>query len=211
MPLGDGPELIAFSPDPQAESQEAPSAEGAEGQQPQEGTAQAQAGQQTQAGQQGQTPPSGPPPRGPGQTQTAGPRPQGPGAQAQTAAQEAAGFRPFRERKAKPAPPPPPDAQPSQLVEEYGPGLHALKSRTTASLILCLPLLALALLDSGIFPVLDSLLPANLLLLASLALFLICGGLCLDVLREGLVQLTNLAPNGDTLAPLPRSLPWPTG
>ena len=200
MPLGDGPELIAFSPDPQAESQEAPSAEGAEGQQPQEGAAQAQAGQQTQAGQKGQTPPAGQPPRGPGQTQTAGPRPQGPGAQAQTAAQEAAGFRPFRERKAKPAPPPPPDAQPSQLVEEYGPGLHALKSRTTASLILCLPLLALALLDSGIFPVLDSLLPANLLLLASLALFLICGGLCLDVLREGLVQLTNLAPNGDTLA-----------
>lgn len=49
-------------------------------------------------------------------------------------------------------------------------------------------------------PVLDSLLPANILLLGSLALFAGCVLLSLDVLKEGLVQLTNLAPNGDTLA-----------
>lgn len=47
---------------------------------------------------------------------------------------------------------------------------------------------------------LDSLLPANILLLGSLALFAGCVLLSLDVLKEGLVQLTNLAPNGDTLA-----------
>ena len=57
-----------------------------------------------------------------------------------------------------------------------------------------------ALLDSGVLPVLDSLLPANILLLGSLALFAGCVLLSLDVLKEGLVQLTNLAPNGDTLA-----------
>ena len=52
----------------------------------------------------------------------------------------------------------------------------------------------------GVLPVLDSLLPANILLLGSLALFAGCVLLSLDVLKEGLVQLTNLAPNGDTLA-----------
>lgn len=61
-------------------------------------------------------------------------------------------------------------------------------------------LLLFALLDSGVLPVLDSLLPANILLLGSLALFAGCVLLSLDVLKEGLVQLTNLAPNGDTLA-----------
>lgn len=45
-----------------------------------------------------------------------------------------------------------------------------------------------------------ALLPANILLLGSLALFAGCVLLSLDVLKEGLVQLTNLAPNGDTLA-----------
>lgn len=65
-------------------------------------------------------------------------------------------------------------------------------------------LLLFALLDSGVLPVLDSLLPANILLLGSLALFAGCVLLSLDVLKEGLVQLTNLAPNGDTPGPVCR-------
>ncbi|MFR4756727.1 MAG: hypothetical protein ACLT9P_00255 [Evtepia gabavorous] len=95
---------------------------------------------------------------------------------------------------------PAPDAPPAQLAEEYGLGLQALKGKCTAAGVLSAVLLLFALLDSGVLPVLDSLLPANILLLGSLALFAGCVLLSLDVLKEGLVQLTNLAPNGDTLA-----------
>ncbi|MFR2157901.1 MAG: hypothetical protein ACLS43_12885 [Evtepia gabavorous] len=114
--------------------------------------------------------------------------------------QEGTGFHPFRERKARAEAPPPPDAPPAQLAEEYGLGLQALKGKCTAAGVLSAVLLLFALLDSGVLPVLDSLLPANILLLGSLALFAGCVLLSLDVLKEGLVQLTNLAPNGDTLA-----------
>lgn len=189
----DGPELIAFTPDPKA----AEAQEGGEGQEEQ--TADGQPAAQT-APQQPSPAGPGAAPKGPRSPGAGGgpssPSPSGAGA----GTQAIPGFRPFRERKAKTEPPPPPDALPNQLVEEYGPGLHALKSKTTASILLCLPLLALALLDSGVIPPLQNLLPANILLWVSFALFLVCGGLCLDVLREGLVQLTNLSPNGDTLA-----------
>ncbi|HIY07643.1 MAG TPA: hypothetical protein H9844_11265 [Candidatus Evtepia faecigallinarum] len=197
----DGPELIAFTPDPKAAEAQA-EGEGQEGQQAPEGQPDQAAPAQQPASAGGTSAPQQP------ASGTGGPQkgPRRPGAAAAPSggggagAGALSGFRPFRERKPKPEPPPPPDALPGQLVEEYGPGLHALKSKTTVSLLLCLPLLALALLDSGVFPPLQGLLPENILLWVSFALFLVCGGLCLDVLREGLIQLTNLAPNGDSLA-----------
>lgn len=157
----DGPDLIAFTPDPKAAEQAAPA----------EGQAGAAAA-----------------PKAPGQPGT------------QQTAQGTTGFQPFRERKARPEAPPPPDAAPSQLVEEYGPGLHAMKGKCVGSVVLCIPLLLLALLDSGVIEPLQNWVPFQIVLLASTGLFLVCAGLCFDVLREGLVQLTNLAPNGDTLA-----------
>lgn len=160
----DGPDLIAFTPDPKAAEQAAP----AEGQATASGTAA--------------------PPKAPGQPGT------------QQTAQGTTGFQPFRERKARQEAPPPPDATPSQLVEEYGPGLHAMKGKCVGSVVLCIPLLLLALLDSGVIEPLQNWVPFQIVLLASAGLFLVCAGLCFDVLREGLVQLTNLAPNGDTLA-----------
>ena len=56
------------------------------------------------------------------------------------------------------------------------------------------------LLDSGLLPFLTGLVPTEIALWAGLALFAVCGGLCFDVLQQGLLQLTNRAPNGDTLA-----------
>ncbi|MDR3905764.1 MAG: hypothetical protein Q3X66_04885 [Evtepia sp.] len=61
-------------------------------------------------------------------------------------------------------------------------------------------LVVLSLLDSGLLPFLTGLVPTEIALWAGLALFAVCGGLCFDVLQQGLLQLTNRAPNGDTLA-----------
>ena len=172
VPLDDGPELIAFTPDPQA--------------------AQAQA----QAQGAGQQPPQ------PGQPQAAPGAPAGqakPGAPG-GAAQAKEPFRPFQERKAKAEEPPPPDAPPAQLMTEYGPGLSAQRVKCAVSGVLSALLLALSLVDSGLIPVLSGWIPQDIALLAGLGLFVVCGFLCLDVLQEGLRQLTNRAPNGDTLA-----------
>ena len=61
-------------------------------------------------------------------------------------------------------------------------------------------LVVLSLLDSGLLPFLTGLVPTEIALWAGLALFAVCGGLCFDVLQQGLLQLTNRAPKGDTLA-----------
>lgn len=170
VPLDDGPELIAFTPDPQAA--------------------------QAQAQGAGQQPPQ------PGQPQAAPGAPAGqakPGAPG-GAAQAKEPFRPFQERKAKAEEPPPPDAPPAQLATEYGPGLSALKTKCAVSGVLTGVLVVLSLLDSGLLPFLTGLVPTEIALWAGLALFAVCGGLCFDVLQQGLLQLTNRAPNGDTLA-----------
>lgn len=192
VPLDDGPELIAFTPDPKAAQAEAAGQEGA-----------AQAPQPGQPGQGQPTPggpaaPSGAP--GPGPRPAGGPqaRPAGPGGAAAAPAQEA--FQPFRERKGKAPEPPPPDAPPAQLATEYGPGLSALKTKCAVSGVLTGVLVVLSLLDSGLLPFLTGLVPTEIALWAGLALFAVCGGLCFDVLQQGLLQLTNRAPNGDTLA-----------
>ena len=192
VPLDDGPELIAFTPDPKAAQAEAAGQEGA-AQAPQPG--QPTQGQPTPGGPAA---PSGAP--GPGPRPAGGPqaRPAGPGGAAAAPAQEA--FQPFRERKAKAPEPPPPDAPPAQLATEYGPGLSALKTKCAVSGVLTGVLVVLSLLDSGLLPFLTGLVPKEIALWAGLALFAVCGGLCFDVLQQGLLQLTNRAPNGDTLA-----------
>lgn len=192
VPLDDGPELIAFTPDPKAAQAEAAGQEGA-AQAPQPG--QPTQGQPTPGGPAA---PSGAP--GPGPRPAGGPqaRPAGPGGAAAAPAQEA--FQPFRERKGKAPEPPPPDAPPAQLATEYGPGLSALKTKCAVSGVLTGVLVVLSLLDSGLLPFLTGLVPTEIALWAELALFAVCGGLCFDVLQQGLLQLTNRAPNGDTLA-----------
>ncbi len=192
VPLDDGPELIAFTPDPKAAQAEAAGQEGA-AQAPQPG--QPTQGQPTPGGPAA---PSGAP--GPGPRPAGGPqaRPAGPGGAAAAPAQEA--FQPFRERKGKAQEPPPPDAPPAQLATEYGPGLSALKTKCAVSGVLTGVLVVLSLLDSGLLPFLTGLVPTEIALWAGLALFAVCGGLCFDVLQQGLLQLTNRAPNGDTLA-----------
>lgn len=187
VPLDDGPELIAFTPDPKAAQAEAAGQEGA-----------AQAPQPGQPTPGGPAAPSGAP--GPGPRPAGGPqaRPAGPGGAAAAPAQEA--FQPFRERKGKAPEPPPPDAPPAQLATEYGPGLSALKTKCAVSGVLTGVLVVLSLLDSGLLPFLTGLVPTEIALWAGLALFAVCGGLCFDVLQQGLLQLTNRAPNGDTLA-----------
>ena len=192
VPLDDGPELIAFTPDPKAAQAEAAGQEGA-AQAPQPG--QPTQGQPTPGGPAA---PSGAP--GPGPRPAGGPqaRPAGPGGAAAAPAQEA--FQPFRERKGKAPEPPPPDAPPAQLATEYGPGLSALKTKCAVSGVLTGVLVVLSLLDSGLLPFLTGLAPTEIALWAGLALFAVCGGLCFDVLQQGLLQLTNRAPNGDTLA-----------
>lgn len=192
VPLDDGPELIAFTPDPKAAQAEAAGQEGA-AQAPQPG--QPTQGQPTPGGPAA---PSGAP--GPGPRPAGGPqaRPAGPGGAAAAPAQEA--FQPFRERKGKAPEPPPPDAPPAQLATEYGPGLSALKTKCAVSGVLTGVLVVLSLLDSGLLPFPTGLVPTEIALWAGLALFAVCGGLCFDVLQQGLLQLTNRAPNGDTLA-----------
>lgn len=180
VPLDDGPELIAFTPDPQAAQAQA---------QPQAAPG-APAGQPGQPAP-GQVPPGQTPPGQPGQA-----KPGAPGG----AAEAKEPFRPFQERKAKAEEPPPPDAPPAQLMTEYGPGLSAQRVKCAVSGVLSALLLALSLVDSGLIPVLSGWIPQDIALLAGLGLFVVCGFLCLDVLQEGLRQLTNRAPNGDTLA-----------
>lgn len=143
VPQDNGPDLIAFTPDPNAKKP---------------GPAQA-------AGQPGQT-----------------------------AQQPLKGFGP----KAQAAPPP--DAPPAQLSLEYGVGLKPLKNKTIGAAVLAVVLLVLAFLDTGILSFLTDLVPEDILLYASLGGFVVCCALAWDVLKDGLVQLTNFTPGSSTLA-----------
>lgn len=221
VPEGDGPDLITFTPDPKAAEAEAQSAaqgqptQGEAQQAPaQEPPAQAQpegaqvppvqkpAGEQPQtAGRPGPQTQAGPQP---GTTQTAGQTRQGPPGgdpQGGAAAREDA-FRLRRERKPRPTPEVPPDAPAAQLALEYSQGLKSLKSKCIGSAVVTGILLVLAFLESGLIPIdgLKDLVPHVLYLPVSMALFVVVAVLCGDVLKNGLVQLTNKAPNGDTLA-----------
>lgn len=160
-----GPDLIAFTPDPNAKKP---------------GPAQA-------AGQ-------------PGQTAQQPLKGFGPKAQAGQFSKAFEGFHPFKDRKAKAQAAPPPDAPPAQLSLEYGVGLKPLKNKTIGAAVLAVVLLVLAFLDTGILSFLTDLVPEDILLYASLGGFVVCCALAWDVLKDGLVQLTNFTPGSSTLA-----------
>ena len=165
VPQDNGPDLIAFTPDPNAKKP---------------GPAQA-------AGQPGQT--SQQPLKG-----------FGPKAQVGQFSKAFEGFHPFKDRKAKAQAAPPPDAPPAQLSLEYGVGLKPLKNKTIGAAVLAVVLLVLAFLDTGILSFLTDLVPEDILLYASLGGFVVCCALAWDVLKDGLVQLTNFTPGSSTLA-----------
>ena len=165
VPQDNGPDLIAFTPDPNAKKP---------------GPAQA-------AGQ-------------PGQTAQQPLKGFGPKAQMGQLGKAFEGFHPFKDRKAKAQAAPPPDAPPAQLSLEYGVGLKALKNKTIGAAVLAVVLLALAFLDTGILSFLTDLVPEDILLYASLGGFVVCSALAWDVLKDGLVQLTNFTPGSSTLA-----------
>ena len=160
-----GPDLIAFTPDPNAKKP---------------GPAQA-------AGQ-------------PGQTAQQPLKGFGPKAQMGQFSKAFEGFHPFKDRKAKAQAAPPPDAPPAQLSLEYGVGLKPLKNKTIGAAVLAVVLLVLAFLDTGILSFLTDLVPEDILLYASLGGFVVCCALAWDVLKDGLVQLTNFTPGSSTLA-----------
>ena len=165
VPQDNGPDLIAFTPDPNAKKP----------------------GPAPAAGQ-------------PGQTAQQPLKGFGPKAQVGQFSKAFEGFHPFKDRKAKAQAAPPPDAPPAQLSLEYGVGLKALKNKTIGAAVLAVVLLALAFLDTGILSFLTDLVPEDILLYASLGGFVVCCALAWDVLKDGLVQLTNFTPGSSTLA-----------
>ena len=165
VPQDNGPDLIAFTPDPNVKKP---------------GPAQA-------AGQ-------------PGQTAQQPLKGFGPKAQAGQFSKAFEGFHPFKDRKAKAQAAPPPDAPPAQLSLEYGVGLKPLKNKTIGAAVLAVVLLVLAFLDTGILSFLTDLVPEDILLYASLGGFVVCCALAWDILKDGLVQLTNFTPGSSTLA-----------
>ena len=165
VPQDNGPDLIGFTPDPNAKKP---------------GPAQA-------AGQ-------------PGQTAQQPLKGFGPKAQVGQLGKAFEGFHPFKDRKAKAQAAPPPDAPPAQLSLEYGVGLKPLKNKTIGAAVLAVVLLVLAFLDTGILSFLTDLVPEDILLYASLGGFVVCCALAWDVLKDGLVQLTNFTPGSSTLA-----------
>lgn len=165
VPQDNGPDLIGFTPDPNAKKP---------------GPAQA-------AGQ-------------PGQTAQQPLKGFGPKAQMGQFSKAFEGFHPFKDRKARAQAAPPPDAPPAQLSLEYGVGLKPLKNKTIGAAVLAVVLLVLAFLDTGILSFLTDLVPEDILLYASLGGFVVCCALAWDVLKDGLVQLTNFTPGSSTLA-----------
>ena len=160
-----GPDLIGFTPDPNAKKP----------------------GPAPAAGQ-------------PGQTAQQPLKGFGPKAQVGQLGKAFEGFHPFKDRKARAQAAPPPDAPPAQLSLEYGVGLKPLKNKTIGAAVLAVVLLVLAFLDTGILSFLTDLVPEDILLYASLGGFVVCCALAWDVLKDGLVQLTNFTPGSSTLA-----------
>ena len=79
-------------------------------------------------------------------------------------------------------------------------GLKPLKNKTIGAAVLAVVRLVLAFLDTGILSFLTDLVPEDILLYASLGGFVVCCALAWDVLKDGLVQLTNFTPGSSTLA-----------
>lgn len=206
VPEGDGPDLITFTPDPEAaEAQEQEATpteeEGSTAQQaaPAQQTTETPPQQETAAQQAAPAQQTAPPQ---GAAEQARQTPPPGGTQTGNAAAAQPPFRLRRERKARPAPEAPPDAPAAQLALEYGQGLKSLKGRCVGAGVLTAILLVLSCLESGFGPIqiLKDLFPGELFLPVGMALFVVVVILCANVLKNGLVQLTNKAPDGDTLA-----------
>ena len=202
-PLDEGEDLIFFSPDPNApeakpageapqtpqQSQAAPDqkpkqpqARPASGQAKPEQTAQQKPASQAMPAQAAQQP------QQPQQTQPGQQEGKKPGIHLKT------------ERKKKAAPEPPPDIGPAQLSQLYSQGLGTARARCVGGVVLSVMLLIFALLESGFVAFLRDMLPESFYLPVSLALFVFAAIVCQDVLKAGLIQLTNKAPDADTLA-----------
>ncbi len=105
------------------------------------------------------------------------------------------------ERQAKAPVEPPPDAPPGQLAKEYEEVLGGLQPRCIFSMVVAVVLLAITYTKvSGLFPMLNGLIPDKLLLPVGLVLFGVCAVLALEVLEEGVMHLIHLRPNEDSLA-----------
>ena len=185
---GAEPDLIFFSPEPGAPEAAKPAA-------PQ--------------GQQGAAPQPAQPAAGqpkPGQTVPPRPAPQAKPVQQpqadQTAQQTAQkpGVQPKTDRKKKAQPEPPPDIGPAQLSQLYYQGLGSARAQCVGGTVLSVMLLGFALMESGFVSFLRDMLPETLTLPVSLALFVFTAAVCRNVLKAGLIQLTNKAPDADTLA-----------
>lgn len=190
----DGPDLIFFTPDPKA-------------QQPQQGTAPQPAQPTAAPGQpaQGTPKPQGQPAAQakPGQPQAQPAKPGQPQAAPQTGAQPQQGQQGVHlktERKEAAHHAPPPDIPPAQLGQLYAQGLGTARARCVGGLVLSAMLLIFALLESGFVVFLRDIIPEAVLVPGSLVLFLLAALVCQDVLKAGLIQLTNKAPDADTLA-----------
>ena len=199
--VGEEEDLIFFPPDPNAveaakqaeaaarQSQQAPQTPPKPGQTPPQAPGQAKPGPQTA------TPKAGTQAKPGQQVQPAQ-------AVQQTAQQETQkpGIHLTTERKKKAAPEPPPDIGPAQLVQIYTQGLGTARARCVGGVVLSVLLLVFALLESGFVAFLRDTFPESVYLPVSLALFVFAAIVCQDVLKAGLIQLTNKAPDGDTLA-----------
>lgn len=178
LPQDDGPDLIAFTPDPGETPEGSDEADAGDGQDEETSAS----GEQVPPAQE--TDP---------QKRTAPPR-----RSAQPAEEPI--YAPRRERKPRPGPEIPPDATAAQLAEEYSQDLGSRKSRCITASLLSVLLMALSLTESDLIPVFRDLLPGTPLLVTAMALFAVVAGLCWDVLKTGLIQLTNKAPDQNTLA-----------
>lgn len=228
LPESEGPDLIAFTPDPTPEEpaqQETPPAdtpaeEGAEppaeGEvspsespeeetQPQEGETPAEEAEEPSPEEASQRSQPETPPEAEPQPKTAGQAQQQKARQAAAAAAAAKTeskdkFKLKRERKPRPQPEVPPDVPPAQLASELHQGLSAIKGKAIGAALVTALLLVLSLVESGLLLFLDGVFPEELFLPISMAAFVVAAILCVDVLKDGLVQLTHGAPDGDTLA-----------
>lgn len=206
-PLDEGEDLIFFSPDPNVPEAKPAGEAPKTPQQPQ--TAPVQKPKQPQAKPaSGQAKPEQSPQQRPAAQakpaqaaqQPKQPQQPQPGQQTAQPQTEKPGIHLTTERKKKAAPEPPPDIGPAQLVQLYSQGLGTARARCVGGVVLSALLLIFALLESGYVAFLRDMLPESVYLPISLALFIFAAIVCQDVLKAGLIQLTNKAPDGDTLA-----------
>ena len=104
------------------------------------------------------------------------------------------------ERKPKAEQKAPPDIEPGRLADIYYGGLGNARVRSVCSAVCSGLLLVLALSDTGYITYLQELITGTVNHFMSFGLFLFVALLCKDVIKSGIIQLTNRMPDADTLA-----------